>query len=116
MKYMLIIGNESSPWWNEQDPAAMGETGKAHQEFAAWCAERGTAIVSGAALGSPATAKTIRQQDGEFLITDGPHADLKESIGGFYVVDVAGFDDALEVARHCPMDPRYGIEVRTVEM
>jgi hypothetical protein len=116
MKYMLIIGNTSSPWWNERVPATMGEVGNAHQEFAQWCAARGTSIVSGAALGSPATAKTVHQENGEFLITDGPHAELKESIAGYYVVDVADLDDALEVARHCPMDPRLGIEIRTVEM
>ena len=60
------------------------------------------------------TATTIREQDGQTIITDGPFAETKEGLGGFYLIEAADLDAALALARQCP-GVRYGsIEVRPV--
>jgi hypothetical protein len=60
-------------------------------------------------------ATTVREHDGEMLLTDGPFADTKEIFGGFYILDARNLDEALEFARRMPA-PRLGgsVEVRPV--
>jgi hypothetical protein len=72
------------------------------------------AYVAGDALQSVGTATTVRVRDGEQLLTDGPFAETKEQLGGYYVVDVETIDDAVTWAAKIP-SARYGsIEVRPV--
>jgi len=67
-------------------------------------------------LQPPASATTVRVRDGEPLLTDGPFAELKEQIGGYYVLDCADLDEALRWAATLPA-ARYGaIEVRPLMM
>ncbi len=69
---------------------------------------------AGDALQPVQTATTIRQQDGRTVTTDGPFAETKEALGGFYIVEARDLDEALEFATACP-GVRYGsIEVRPV--
>jgi hypothetical protein len=61
------------------------------------------------------TATTIRVQDGEMLMTDGPFADTKEIFGGFYIVDARNLDEALEFAARMPATRLGGsVEIRPV--
>jgi hypothetical protein len=74
-------------------------------------ADAGVLIDSGP-LQPPAAATTLRVRDGEQLVTDGPFAELKEQIGGYYVLDCADLDEALRAAATIPA-ARYGaIEIR----
>ena len=75
--------------------------------------ERGWGV-TGEALQPIQTATTVRQRDGQFLVTDGPFAETKEHLGGFYLVDCANLDEALEFARAVPDVKRGSIEVRPV--
>jgi hypothetical protein len=69
-------------------------------------------LVDSGPLQPPAAATTIRVRDGEPLVTDGPFAEIKEQIGGYYVLDCADLDEALRWAATIPA-ARYGaIEVR----
>jgi hypothetical protein len=69
-------------------------------------------LVDSGPLQPPAAATTIRVRDGEQLVTDGPFAELKEQIGGYYVLDCADLDEALRWSATIPA-ARYGaIEVR----
>ena len=69
-------------------------------------------LVDSGALQLPASATTLRVRDGQPLVTDGPFAELKEFIGGYYVLDCADLDEALRRAATIPA-ARYGaIEVR----
>jgi hypothetical protein len=70
--------------------------------------------VSGEALQPVTTATTVRQRDGQFLVTDGPFAETKEHLGGFYLVDCDNLDEAMEFARRVPDVRRGSIEVRPV--
>jgi len=70
-------------------------------------------IVSGEQLQPVETATTVRVQDGEMLLTDGPFVDAKEHVGGFIVVEVDDLDAALEIAARVPAARMGGaVEVR----
>ena len=112
MRYMLtLIGPEDD--WQSQSPEAMEQT------MAAWTAfeaelEAANAMVAGEALEPSSTATTVRLvADGERVTTDGPFAETKEQIGGFYVLECPSLDEALEWARKVPLGDG-AIEVRAV--
>ena len=70
--------------------------------------------LGGEALQPVPTATTVRIKDGETLITDGPFAETKEALGGFYLIEAKDLDEALDLAAKCP-GARFGsIEVRPV--
>ena len=76
----------------------------------------GGVLVDSSPLQPSSSATTIRVRDGESLVTDGPFAELKEEIGGYYVLDCADLDEALRWAATIP-SARYGaIEVRPLMM
>jgi hypothetical protein len=68
----------------------------------------------GAALQPIATATTVRVRGGKTATTDGPFAETKEQLGGYYIIDVANLDDAIKWAAKCPGAPTGSIEVRPV--
>jgi len=70
------------------------------------------AFVDGAALVPPTSATTVRIRDGKRLITDGPFAETKEFLGGFYVLECDSLDRALELAADCPGASYGSIEIR----
>jgi hypothetical protein len=111
MKYMLMLFDDEE-WWNTVTEEQMAEEMKRHEAFATWCAGQGVAITGGEALQTSATATTLRPGSDEMLITDGPYAELKEHLGGFYIIEARDLDQAMEAARRCPMGS--GTEVRPV--
>ena len=70
--------------------------------------------MSGEGLQPITTATTVRVRDGQALITDGPFAETKEHLGGFYLVDVPDLDAAIEVAQRIPDVRRGSVEIRPV--
>ncbi|MCE4555890.1 YciI family protein [Roseateles cellulosilyticus] len=72
----------------------------------------GGVFVSGAGLQPPATATTLRRVKGELVLHDGPVADTKEMLGGYFVVDVPDLDAALKWAARFPDRPGIVVEVR----
>ncbi len=71
-------------------------------------------LVGGEALHPSATATTLRVRDGGRDVQDGPYADTKEQLGGFYVIEVPDLDTALEWAARNPAASRGAVEVRPV--
>jgi hypothetical protein len=70
------------------------------------------AYVDGSRLAPATSATTVRVRDGRNLITDGPFAETKEWLGGYYVIEAASLDDALQIGADCP-GAKYGsIEIR----
>jgi hypothetical protein len=69
-------------------------------------------LVDSGPLQPPSAATTLRVRDGESLVTDGPFAELKEQIGGYYVLDCADLDEALRYAATIPAAKWGSIEVR----
>ena len=69
-------------------------------------------MVGGGALQPAAVATTVRQRDGKRHVQDGPYAEAKEQLGGYYVIDVPDLDKALEWAARCPAAASGAVEVR----
>ena len=69
--------------------------------------------ISGASLAPSATATTLRKSDGTSTVVDGPHAETKEQIGGYYLIEAKDLDEALELAGQMPTE-NAALEVRPV--
>jgi hypothetical protein len=108
-QYMLLICN---PIEGLSPEAAQAE----HPKWMAYTqalSEAG-ALVSGEALQPVATASTVRVRSDERLVSDGPFAETKEALAGFYVIDVADLEAALDWAARIPSATRGSVEVRPV--
>jgi hypothetical protein len=113
MKYLLaLIGDESAgaDRTPEEGQAAM----KAWDAFTTETKDAG-AFVAGEGLQPSATATSVKidEQGGDPIVTDGPFAETKEQLGGFYLLECADLDEALSWARKIPM-PGGTVEVRPV--
>jgi hypothetical protein len=111
MKYALLIYTEEAA--RERAPAGVVEDMyKAYAEFGR---EFGPKIAGGEELQPTATATTVRvDSNGEVVATDGPFAETKEQLGGFYVVEAGDLDEAIAIASKIPSASRGSIEVRPV--
>jgi len=109
MKYMLLIYTDPSAW--SGDPADGEQMMKEYMSFTQGIVTSGELVV-GDPLQGVETATSVRVRDGRTATTDGPFAETKEHLGGYYVVDVADLDRALELAAQIP-DAKTGVvEVR----
>jgi hypothetical protein len=111
MKYMLILVGEEGGF-ADASPEEMKAEMDRWAAFSQEAADAG-AFVGGEGLQESATATTVRFQDGDTTVTDGPFAETKEQIGGFYVLDCKDLDEALEYARKIPFRDGW-VEVRPV--
>jgi hypothetical protein len=108
MKYLLLIYENEKRWETSgYDPKEMAEYRAFGKEFA-------KAILGGHALKPTATATTVTVREGKRLTTDGPFAETKEQLGGYYLIEAKDLDEAIHVAGKIP-GARYGsIEVRPI--
>src|SRR5829696_151339 len=113
MQYLVLIYSESSNSAEPPDPAQVGAVMEEYNGYTQMLRERG-AFVAGEALQPTPTATTIRVRDGQTMTTDGPFAETKEGLGGFYLVDAKDIDEALELGAACPGAKWGSIEVRPV--
>jgi hypothetical protein len=106
---VLIYGDEHA--FEKPAPGAMEQMMEGHRIFG----ERNAAALRGGnALQPTATATSVRRgPGGEFVVTDGPFAETKEALGGYYLVEAADLDEALSLAKQIPM-PFGGVEVRPI--
>jgi hypothetical protein len=112
MKYLLLIyENESA--YADMSEADQGKIFGEYMQFSSDLAAAGK-MLGGEPLQPVATASTVRVRNGKSLVTDGPFAETKEQLGGFYLVEAESLDDALAMAARIP-GARYGsVEVRPV--
>jgi hypothetical protein len=107
-KYLVLIyENESS--YADATPQVWQQAMEAHGRFAKQVEELGGEILGGDALQPTATATSIRGD----VVTDGPFAETKEALGGYYVIEARDLDHALDIGKLCPA-PYGGVEVRPV--
>ena len=112
MQYLLLIHADEREW------PAMSEDERRRivAEYAAVTGEmreRG-AYVGDNRLAPTSTASTVRVRDGEDVVTDGPFAETKEQLGGYFLIDVESLDEALEWAARLPTARRGSVEVRPI--
>jgi hypothetical protein len=102
---------------NPDDFEAREDPARAEEYWASWngylqaLAASGV-MTSAGGLDAPATATTVRLRDGERLVQDGPFTESKEQLGGYFVVEVADLDEALQWAARCPSAAYASVEVR----
>jgi hypothetical protein len=115
MRYVILIYDENSanPPAEAPPPEVWDQVMGDYNAYTAMLRERG-AYLAAEALQPVQTATSVRIRDGRTLTTDGPFAETKEALGGFYLVEAKDLDEALEFAAACP-GSRFGtIEVRPV--
>ena len=112
MKYALTIyGDEAQrEAASEEDRSA---TSQAYGVLTQEMQQQGV-LVAGEGLYPTATATTVRVREGERNVTDGPFAESKEQLGGFYVIDVKNLDEAIDWAAKIPGAQHGSVEVRPV--
>lgn len=110
MRYLLLIASDEAtgipygtPEWDEQMVA--------YRAFSAECQARGV-MVAGDPLESVETATTLRLSNGNLVTLDGPYAETREQLGGYYLLDCDSEGEALELAAKIPTAARGSIEVR----
>ena len=108
MQYLMLLSHTPDGWENPE--AATPEDWTAYT----LALQEAGIMVSGAGLQGVETATTVRMRSGERLLTDGPFADTKEHLIGFYVIDVPDLDTALEWAAKVPNVRTGSVEVRPV--
>ena len=111
MQYILLIyGQELA----EEPPLeAMAVVMDDYNVFTQHLRDRG-ALIAGEGLQPTATATTVRVSDGRTITTDGPFAETKETLGGFYLVEAADLDEAIAYAAMIPGAKNGSIEVRPI--
>jgi hypothetical protein len=109
MQFMLaLIAEERS--WEEVTPEEVKRNLSEMGQFNAELTEAG-AMVTGAGLQERATGTTVHYGEAEPLVTDGPFAETKEQLSGFWVIDVESLDDALAWAKKVPLESGH-VEIR----
>ena len=111
MQYMLLIyGVEPTA---APSPAEMQQEMDAYNAYTKMLQDR-KAMVAGEALHPISAATTVHVSNGKTTTTDGPFAETKEQLGGFYIVNAKDLDEAIEFAAACPGAKRGSIEVRPI--
>lgn len=109
MQYMLLIYSAESDDANQDQATMMAEYGAFTQGIV-----QSGAMKSADRLKPVATATTVRVRDGKVLTTDGPFAETREQLGGYYLIEAKDLDEATAIAAKVPTAKHGSIEVRPV--
>ncbi len=112
MQYLLLI-YEAESQQEARSEKESGEVFQAYMDFHKWLKPTGK-MVGGDALHPTATATTVRVRNGETMLTDGPFAETKEQLGGYYLIEAENLDDATAIAAKIPTATTGCIEVRPI--
>ncbi len=109
MRYMLLI-------YSDDEPVADSELQKCYVDSAKYARELKAAgkYIDAAPLHPVSTATTVRVREGQRLITDGPFAETREQLGGYFMVDAVNLDEAIEIAGKIPGAKFGSVEIRPV--
>ena len=114
MEYLALIYADEAAWERFSD----AERTAAYEQYGEFATAAGAAgvLVGGEELGPTSSATTVRVRDGRQLVTDGPYAEVKEALGGYFVLDCPSFDDAVSWAARIPGASHGAVEVRPVHV
>jgi len=112
MQYLLLIYGDENGW----ETMSEEERGQIFQAYGTYTQELqdSGAMVAGDALQPTQTATTVRVRDGKRLTTDGPFAETKEQLGGFYLIQAKDLNEAIQVAAKIPSARLGSVEVRPI--
>ena len=112
MQYMLLI------YHNEADFGKLSEAekGQLHQEYGPFTESLNKSghFRAGSGLQPTTTGTTVRVRQGKRLVTDGPFAETKEQLGGYYLIEAKDLDDAIAIAARVPSARMGSVEIRPV--
>ena len=117
MKYLLLLNNDGDAVdsWRDlpADEAAALRAEELPQWNAlfGWIAEQGIAV-DGLELDDPHEARVVRVREGETLVSDGPFAETKEQLGGYFLAECKDLDQAIELAQRVPVAATGSVEIR----
>jgi hypothetical protein len=117
VKYLLLLNNDVEEWdsWRELSQEEARNLREAEiplwNELFGWIAEQGL-DVHGLELDDPAKARVVRVRDENTIVTDGPFAETKEVLGGYFIVDCDDLDQAIELAQRVPLATKGSVEIR----
>ena len=113
MRYMLLIYDREADWMNLSE----AEQGKLYGEYMAFTQDikKSGHHKAGDPLQPIATATTVRVRNGKAVTTDGPFAETREQLGGYYIVDAKDLDEATSIAARIPSARMGSIEVRPIQ-
>ena len=109
MKYMLLIYQDESALGNSEREACYGESLQLVQEL-----NTNGKYLAAAPLHPTSTATSVRVREGKRFVTDGPFAETREQLGGYYLIDAKNLDEAIDIAARIPGARRGTVEVRPV--
>ena len=112
MKYLLLIYENEADFANIPE-AEQGKIFQEYMDYTKGIAKSGN-YITGEALQPISTATTVRQRNGKVVTTDGPFAETKEQLGGFYLVEAKDLDEAIRLAGGIPAVRTGTIEVRPI--
>ena len=110
MEFLALIHGNEDAWESLSDD----ERQAAMERYMAF--SKRDEVVGGAELESTGTATTVRVRNGDRLVTDGPYAEVKEALGGYFILECESIDEACKLAAEIPAAERGAIEVRPVHV
>ncbi len=109
MKYILLIYSDENAWTdNERESCYVESTELTHQLNA-----KGQ-FLGASPLHSVTTATSVRVRDGKRLITDGPFAETREQLGGYFLIEATDLDEAIAIAERIPSARKGTVEIRPI--
>jgi hypothetical protein len=108
VQYLALIHADEGDWESLSDEDRQADMAR-YIEFS-----QRDDVVGGAELQSANAATTVRVKDGEKLVTDGPYAEVKEALGGYFILECDSIDEACRLAALIPAAERGAVEVRPV--
>ena len=109
MKYMLLIYSDEKTWTESQREHCFAESTALTHEL-----HKRRKYLGASPLQPVATATSVRVRDGRRQVTDGPFAETREQLGGFFLIDAVNLDDAIDIAGRIPGAKKGTVEVRPV--
>ena len=112
MQYLLLIYGEEARW-NEIEQKERDAVLEEYMSFTKSIAQSGN-YRGGNELHRTARAKTVRLRNGKKVVTDGPFAETKEALGGYYLIEAGDIDEAVEIAARIPSVRWGSVEIRPI--
>jgi hypothetical protein len=109
MKYMLLIYNDENAWTQNELEQCYAESVQLTQAL-----HTNGQYLGAAPLHSVAMATSVRVRDGKKLVTDGPFAETREQLGGYFLIEAQDLDDAIAIASRIPSVHKGTVEIRPI--
>lgn len=109
MKYMLLIYSREAEWTEDERQRCIAESSQLCHEL-----ETKGQYLAASPLHPVSTATNVQVRDGKRMITDGPFAETTEQLGGYFLIDAADLDEAIDIAGRIPAARKGTVEIRPI--